>query len=262
MRHQVKKIKDNIFLLYGVPDECCIYLVCGSEAALVVDTGFGITDLKEDIEKLTDLPYWVVNTHGHGDHSGGNIYFDTVYMSAAAEPDAADAINLNRTKLSAETMDLIEERLKSAKYRPSFIDEGFEFDLGDRQVEVLEIPGHTSGCLAFLDKQDRAAFTGDCCVKSMDILMVVPQALTLSEYCKSMKKLASRSADFDEILTGHDEEPMPASFVEDVVYCCEKILSGEWEGEDLELPPVFENTKAKRIAYKDFAIDYRQEKLV
>ena len=262
MRHQVKKIRDNIYLLYGVPVECCIYLLCGSEAALVVDTGFGITDLSEDIEELTDLPYWVVNTHGHGDHSGGNIYFDTVYMSEKAEPDAADAMNLNRTKLSAETMDAIAERLQSAKYRPSFIDKGFEFDLGDRQVEVLEIPGHTAGCLAFLDRKDRVVFSGDCLVKAMDILMVVPQALTLSEYLASMKKLAERLADYDFLLTGHDETPQDAQFVKDAVDCCEKVLAGELAGEDLELPPVFENTKAKRIAYKDFAIDYRQEKLV
>ena len=262
MHHEVKKLNDRISLLYGVPDECCIYLLEGSEAALVVDTGFGAANLKEDIEELTDKPYWVVNTHGHGDHSGGDMYFDQVYMSPEAEEDVLDAVNLNKTVLSKETIDAIEKTLSGTKLRPSFIGEGFVFDLGDIQVETIEIPGHTAGCLAFLDRQDKVLFSGDCMVKSMDILLVVPQALTLSAYLASMKKLLGRRGEYDYMCTGHDPYLMKADFTDQVVECCEKILSGEITGEDLELPPVFQNTKAKRAVYNDFSIAFRQEKLV
>ena len=76
------------------------------------------------------------------------------------------------------------------------------------------------------------------------------------------EKLQERRGEFDWLCTGHDEMLMPASFVDDVVSCCEKILSGEIPGEDFELPAVFGDTKARRAAYRDFSIAYRQNRLV
>lgn len=261
MNHQVKKLTDRISLLYGVKDECCMYLLEGSEAALVIDTGYGSGDIRADFEEVTSLPYWVVNTHGHGDHSGGNIWFDEVYMSANALDDALDAINLNKTVLPAEQIAQIEKRMQEKTFTPSFVDDGFIFDLGDREVEVIEIPGHTKGCLAFLDKKDRVLFSGDCAVKSMDILMVVPQALTLSAYLSSMKKLKSRRDEFDYLCTGHDGELLPASFIDEIVDCCTGILDGTVKSEPITLPPVFGVTDAMRAVFGDFAVSYRKEKL-
>lgn len=53
-----------------------IYLVEGKEKAAVIDTGAGFGNLKHVIETLTDLPYVVLNTHGHVDHAGGNHAFE------------------------------------------------------------------------------------------------------------------------------------------------------------------------------------------
>ena len=52
-----------------------IYLIIGHDSALVVDTGNGAADLAGQIRKMTDKPLIVVNTHGHGDHSGANYQF-------------------------------------------------------------------------------------------------------------------------------------------------------------------------------------------
>lgn len=52
-----------------------IYLVKGEKSAAVIDTGSGFGNLKKVIETLTDLPYVVLNTHGHLDHVGGNHDF-------------------------------------------------------------------------------------------------------------------------------------------------------------------------------------------
>ncbi|MBN1247835.1 MAG: MBL fold metallo-hydrolase, partial [Anaerolineae bacterium] len=63
-----------------------VYLVAGEGHALLIDTGWGEGDLKAHVATLTDLPLWVVNTHGHRDHTAGNGQFDEVYVHTADVP--------------------------------------------------------------------------------------------------------------------------------------------------------------------------------
>ena len=49
-----------------------MYLIIGTERALLVDTGIGIGNIRSVVETMTHLPYDVVNTHHHYDHVGGN----------------------------------------------------------------------------------------------------------------------------------------------------------------------------------------------
>ena len=257
MKHQIKKLTDRITLLYGITMECCIYLVEGSERALLIDTGLGAIDIRSEIEELTSLPYDIVNTHGHGDHTGGNIYFPVVCMHKASEPDARGFLELNKTVLTEEEVAAVEAQLAKGTYEIRYISDGFTFDLGDRHLEVISIPGHSSGCIALLDHEDRIVFSGDCFVKSMPIQMVVPTALTIREYLESLHKLQARSEEFDSFCTGHDEQLEPKIFLNDVTECCEKLVSGEITGEDITLPPVYGDTRAKSIKGNGFTLAYR-----
>ena len=261
MKHNKTVLSNGVTLLNGVEGECCIYLVEGSEKALVIDTGLGSADLREEIEALTQLPYQVVNTHGHGDHTGGNPYFSTVYLSREAEPDARDSLSLNRPLLSTAEAERLERLMAAGGFEAQYLTDGFVFDLGDRRLEVIEIPGHTPGCVALLDKENRLLFSGDCVLKAMDILLVVPQALSVNTYLASMKKLWERSGEFDFLCTGHDAYLVPKAFLGEVIQCCEAIVSGEAVGDDLELPPVFGDTHAKRLPCSDFAVAYRPNRI-
>lgn len=58
-----------------------IYVVESKTSALVIDTGYGLLNLKSKVEEITDKPVTaVVFTHGHNDHAFGGHYFDKVYM--------------------------------------------------------------------------------------------------------------------------------------------------------------------------------------
>ncbi|NTW43941.1 MAG: MBL fold metallo-hydrolase, partial [Anaerolineaceae bacterium] len=72
----VTKIKDGIYLLtdYG----CNIIISQGSDGLLIIDTGLKDLELKLDsaIAVFSDLPVqYVLNTHFHFDHAGGNHVF-------------------------------------------------------------------------------------------------------------------------------------------------------------------------------------------
>ena len=60
----VTKYNDN---LYQFKDKLgvLVTLVIGTEKALVLDTAYGIGNLKKEIREITDKPLVVVNSHGH-----------------------------------------------------------------------------------------------------------------------------------------------------------------------------------------------------
>ena len=77
---QIYKYNDN---LYQIRDSISVLstLVIGDKQALLFDTCYGIGDLLAEVEKLTDKPLIVVNSHGHMDHSCGNYQFPYVYIT-------------------------------------------------------------------------------------------------------------------------------------------------------------------------------------
>ena len=58
------------------------YVVEGSRAALVIDTGFGPEAITPWIRKITHLPLELALTHCHGDHMYHADEFETVYLSS------------------------------------------------------------------------------------------------------------------------------------------------------------------------------------
>jgi hydroxyacylglutathione hydrolase len=123
------------------------YLVGGQEKALLIDTGIGGADIMRFVRTLTDLPVVVVNTHGHPDHAGGNAQFAVVH---AGEKD----FDLIRFFASSDGRGSMEGPPVPAEWRYTgpenetelvAVGQGFVFDLGGRQLEVIDVPGHTPG---------------------------------------------------------------------------------------------------------------------
>ena len=81
---EVYQFRDN---LYGIFAENCdgkgdvwMYLTVGPERAMLIDTAYGLGDLKGLVDEITGgKPILVVNTHDHYDHAYGNCRFDKVY---------------------------------------------------------------------------------------------------------------------------------------------------------------------------------------
>ena len=73
-----EKITENIYLLKGSGGN--IGVCVGEKGVLMIDSQFApLSDkIKAAIKKLSDQPiHYLVNTHWHGDHTGGNKNFNT-----------------------------------------------------------------------------------------------------------------------------------------------------------------------------------------
>jgi len=79
---EIYKLPNRVFALYepGHFQEVISFLICGQKRALLFDSGLGIGDIKKEVERLTQLETFVVNSHFHFDHIGGNRQFSEVYL--------------------------------------------------------------------------------------------------------------------------------------------------------------------------------------
>lgn len=82
----------------------CMTLLEGENAAMLVDTGYGIEDVADFMRHMTDLPLTVFLTHNHHDHAmghaaSGNVHAGSGYGGLAHvhgrqdAPSGADAGN-------------------------------------------------------------------------------------------------------------------------------------------------------------------------
>ena len=58
----------------------CMTLLAGRDQALLVDTGYGLEDVRSFIRTLTDKPLTVLLTHAHHDHALGAQWFEHVRL--------------------------------------------------------------------------------------------------------------------------------------------------------------------------------------
>lgn len=132
-----------------------IYLLEGEEKALLLDTGYGIGNLRAFVEKLTDKPVLVANTHFHPDHSAGNGEWEEVLLSAGWTVGAPSVLNPG-----AGPCDLAS--LPHPDYKKTILHDGDVLDLGGRKITVLEaLPAHCNSSLFFVDLGHRMLFSGD-----------------------------------------------------------------------------------------------------
>lgn len=114
-----------------------IYLLLGTERALLLDTGTGHAKLKPVVDGLlSDQQLIVAHTHSHGDHVGGDAEFDEVVGKSAE--DVATYFGF-----------------------ADWPNDVVQLDLGDRVLDLIPIPGHHASHIAVYDRTSKVLFSGD-----------------------------------------------------------------------------------------------------
>jgi hydroxyacylglutathione hydrolase len=128
--HQIPVLKDNYVYLIHEPE---------MKATAVVDPAEAEPVLAALDEKGWTLTH-VLNTHHHWDHVGANL--------ALKQKTACQVFGAERDRDNIPGLDV-------------GLREGDGVDLGRARAQVLEVPGHTRGHIAFWFRGDRALFCGD-----------------------------------------------------------------------------------------------------
>jgi hydroxyacylglutathione hydrolase len=127
-----------------------LYLLLGSKEALLIDTGAPGADVSKIVGELLSrkspheakpLPLLVIHSHGHSDHTAG----DTAL----------------RGRLATRVIDAQPQAIMQFFKLKNWPGEIAHYDLGDRLVDVLPIPGHDKASVAIYDRRTGILLTGD-----------------------------------------------------------------------------------------------------
>ena len=144
------------------------WLVRGKAMDLVVDTGAGIVPPAPVVEAIAGRAPLAVALCYFYDHAGGLYSFE----NRACHPLDAEALAEGRNAITGYVCpemvsalpwpgyDVMTYRLET---RPAtrLLEEGDVIDLGDRQFEVLHVPGRSLGSIAIWEPATGFLFTGD-----------------------------------------------------------------------------------------------------
>ncbi len=229
------EVNDYVTRITGLGGENA-YLIRGSERALLFDGLTGVGSLKAFVRELTDLPVFLVLSHGHPDHEGaafeyGECFINPddiglMYSEFACGIEGRYNYVTAPSPLKPDTKNVVtmEDVLPPVPVKTWPVYDGDVFNLGGVQLEVIQVPGHTRGTIVLLDRKARIVYSGDAI--NPNTLMNLYGSTTIEEYKESVLHLKEYQKDFDVMYGGHGLDGIPASIIDDALMLCDKILDG------------------------------------
>ena len=149
-RFEFNPIQENTYALYNEKDACCI-----------IDPGcyFGNerTTLSDFVNEQGLSPKYLLNTHCHLDHVFGNKFVHDTYDLPLHLHEKEVPVLENAPQAG------LRWNMPFENYRGEliFLAQGEEVLLGDDRLEVLFIPGHSPGSIAFYCEAQGFVIAGD-----------------------------------------------------------------------------------------------------
>ena len=168
----VERIDAGTFAIseYRHWEETHCFLLCGTERAVLIDTGLGVANIRREVEKLTSLPIMVMTTHVHWDHIGGHRYFDSIAVHekevewlSVKFPIPLSAVKKNLVSRPCHFPDdfSIDEYQIFQGMPQEILKEEDCIELGNRELGVLHTPGHSPGHCCFYEPERKYLYSGD-----------------------------------------------------------------------------------------------------
>ena len=188
-----------------------LYLVEGSNKALLIDAGTKIKDLDKIVATITKKPVMLVATHVHPDHVGESIdVFPELYINQA------DTVN-------------IPQFMPNYKGTVKYLKDEQLIDLGGRTIEVVFTPAHTPGSTSFIDKAAGYGFSGDSFGSGN--LLLTGDFSTLLATCQKMSSIMEKNG-IKILYPGHyfGKNVETKQRVDDEATISRDVLSGKLKG--------------------------------
>jgi glyoxylase-like metal-dependent hydrolase (beta-lactamase superfamily II) len=238
MFYRLEQITPHITRIWDVSGTA-MYLVVGSESALLIDTGIGVGSLKAMVESITTKPITVLLTHGHVDHAMGAGEFERVYMRTADIPVYKNhsGMTVRQGYVSGAAMLGADPRLLAQVQASDYLavkdaenilplSDRRVFSLGDISVEVFAAPGHTPGSVVALIPQERILILGDAC--NAFTYLFDEYCPSVAQYKENLLRLQAETDDkYDRTLYSHGMGEGTVHMIANVIAVCDDILSGK-----------------------------------
>lgn len=208
---EIIKINDSTWRIED--DGVRFFLLTGTQKALLVDSGMNVHNAKDLAAGLTDLPNFLLNTHADRDHIGSNKEFAAFYMHPAEEPV------YRRSGKPGTVLPVVE---------------GDVLDLGERELRIIHLPGHTPGSIAVLDVKNRVLISGNP-IQTNGSIFLFGAHRNLREYIRSLEHLEAYTDQFDELWPSHGDIPISPDVIRKLRDGARCVLEGKVPGQPREL---------------------------
>ena len=219
----VEKIDNDTYAIseYKHWEETHCYLLCGTEKAVLIDTGLGVANIKAVVDSLTTLPVTVITTHVHWDHIGGHRYFDDIAVHEAEKDWLSVQFPIPLTVVKRNLM------RKPCDFPPDFEVEKYQLfcsepqqilhdsdsiDLGNRNLTVIHTPGHSPGHCCFYESQRKYLYSGDLIYSGC--LDAFYPTTDPELFCQSVRKI--QALEINRVLPAHHQINIPVRIVDDI----------------------------------------------
>ncbi len=198
------KIKDNLFMLKGSGGN--LGLLTGQDGALLIDDQFAplAQKIKDAVLKLGGNPVkFLVNTHVHGDHSGGNENFSKDGVTILAQENVRIRMMKEYVNMQSKT---VPPRDKEAFPLITF-GEKIKLHLNDEDIEVIHfnLGAHTDGDAIIHFVNANVFHTGDLFVRYGYPYIDSDFGGTFKGFMASLDKIIAITNDQSVIIPGHGE---------------------------------------------------------
>ena len=237
---KLEKVSDHVTCLFGKGGN--VGILATDDGVVVVDDQYGdvAPGILDQIKTLSDRPIrYLINTHYHGDHTGGNAVFQPLTTIVAHDsvrprlleypaqvretfPDTMQALHWEVRGLTAEKdayRDALISDLTLMKYlydlaenfdpakvaAPSVtFDKSLTLFVGDQRVEIFHIgPGHTDGDAVVWFPKEKVVHMGDLLFNGSVPLIDAPSGGSARGYLKSMDAVLARIPPDTKVIAGH-----------------------------------------------------------
>jgi cyclase len=200
----IEKVKVGLYIITGgrgtgaqaggVAGNTTVFIA--DSGVVLIDTkyaGFGRTIL-DQVKSVTSMPITtIINTHTHGDHTGGNSEF----------PRTVEFVAHENTKANMARMD--EFKGENAAFLPGKTFKDRMSLLGGRnRIDLYYFgPGHTNGDTVIVFPALRTVVMGDLFARKWAPLVDSDNGGSATAFPQTLAKAVSGIKDVDTVITGH-----------------------------------------------------------
>lgn len=258
------KINNHSYYINDEDGDSC-YLIIGNTHALLIDLGLFKEPLLPTIKNITNKELIIVCTHGHFDHIGTIKEFkeETIYLSHRDRDIYYDNAHI------IKELSLIDfNQIKDLKNHQ-------QIELGNFEIEVLALLGHTPGSMIFLDRQNKCIYTGDAIGSGCGVWLQLFHSLDLKTYHTALQQtidyLEKQGVDDTwHFWGGHNQQEIQSKIsaynkldfvlMKDLEQLCLKLINSQITGIK-NSAPTFDDNQAYYASYGKAEIIYQKNSL-
>ncbi len=199
---KTEKLTDNIFMLEGAGGNIAVLI--GEDGTLMVDSQYGDLSekIKSAIQTLSSAPIkYLVNTHWHGDHTGGNGNFNDSGATIVAHENVRERVSTDQVMKAFGR----EVKASPTKFWPEItFDQGMDLHMNGQDIMVIHVDNaHTDGDAFVYFVQANILHMGDVFFKDRFPFIDLGSGGTINGYIKAVQAALMISDSETKIIPGH-----------------------------------------------------------